>query len=452
MRAINLTTNQFQFKTILNCRINKQVNQHFTAMISGYIAETTEAEILKHSLEDAFHIKAHSEDGQVFPIFKGFIQDISIVSEGGLKKMTVRAMSNTGKLDNGRHLRTFQSAHQTWKDVADVIRSFDKNIQVIYNAGHDVRTNGLVVQYKESDWDFLKRLAAENRTVLVPDCTNDFICYYFGCPVKRGETELNSDDYIIRRYRNCDGKEENEYIVTSRENADLCENVVMHGEKYQIYEIRAEMHENEMIYHYYLRKTTGFAVKPDNDKRISGASIIGKVTEVKAEKVRVTLNSDYDYCPNNRLWFPFATVYSSPDGTGWYCMPEKGDRIRMYFPDEREKRAYVISAVHLEDQNNLRKNPDEKFIRTKYDKEIRLSPDRILITNHKGSSISIDDEMGIRIKSDKEVHIAGETSVQINSGETVAIEGRQGVYLRENQNLIMVRNGIKEKAMQIEHR
>lgn len=164
MRAINLTTNQIQFKTILNCRINKQVNQHFTAMISGYIAETTEAEILKRSLEDTFHINAHSEEGQVFPIFKGFIQDISIISEGGLKKMTVRAMSNTGKLDNGRHLRTFQSAHQTWKDVADVIRSFDKNIQVIYNAGHDVRTNGLVVQYKESDWDFLKRLAAENRT------------------------------------------------------------------------------------------------------------------------------------------------------------------------------------------------------------------------------------------------------------------------------------------------
>ena len=55
-------------------------------------------------------------------------------------------------------------------------------------------------------------------------------------------------------------------------------------------------------------------------------------------------------------WFPYATVYSSGDGTGWYCMPEIGDKIRLYFPTEKEQDAYVISAYH-EGNGGLRKNP-----------------------------------------------------------------------------------------------
>lgn len=34
-------------------------------------------------------------------------------------------------------------------------------------------------------------------------------------------------------------------------------------------------------------------------------------------------------------------------GSGWYCMPEKGDEIRLYIRTVKEKHAYVISSVHL---------------------------------------------------------------------------------------------------------
>ena len=41
------------------------------------------------------------------------------------------------------------------------------------------------------------------------------------------------------------------------------------------------------------------------------------------------------------------TVYSSPDGTGWYSMPEVGDTVRLYVPD-KEGRCLVTSSVHKE--------------------------------------------------------------------------------------------------------
>lgn len=452
MKANNLTTNLFNFITLLECQIHKQVNMHFTAVVVGYITEQDENEILRRPLNSDFHIYAHSEEGDKYSIFRGFIQDIKIHSEGGLKKLTVRAMSNTGMLENGRHLRTFQDEKQTWKDLVEVIRLSHENTQVIYNIDKNVMTDGLIVQYKESDWEFLKRLASENKTVIVPDCTNDFICFFFGIPVKRSIAEYALDDYSTKRYKTVDNKEQIEYLISSRDNVELCEVFTILGEQYFIYEIWGELKENEFVYNFSLRKSNGFETLPVGNKRITGASIMGRVLMVKDELVRVKLFSDEDYGSAKRLWFPFATVYSSPDGTGWYCMPEEGDQIRVYFPDEQENHAYVISAVHHEDTRGLRKNPDEKFIRTKYDKEVRFSSDRILITNHKGLSVILDDESGIKIKSNKEIHIMGDTSVQIESGETVEIEGKQGVYIRENQNILMVRNGIKEQAMQIEYR
>lgn len=37
-------------------------------------------------------------------------------------------------------------------------------------------------------------------------------------------------------------------------------------------------------------------------------------------------------------------------------------------------------------------------------------------------------------------------------GGQVRVEGKEGVYLMEGPNMIMVRDGIKEQAMHIEHR
>ena len=70
-----------------------------------------------------------------------------------------------------------------------------------------------------------------------------------------------------------------------------------------------------------------------------------RLQTVRADVVRVSLRTDAR--KETGKWFSFSTVYSSPDGSGWYCMPEPGDEIRLYFPTEQEKHGYVISAVHL---------------------------------------------------------------------------------------------------------
>lgn len=94
-------------------------------------------------------------------------------------------------------------------------------------------------------------------------------------------------------------------------------------------------------------------------------------------------------------------------------MPEIGDHVRLYIPGQ-EGDCFVMSAVHKE-TDNARQNPDDKSLKTKYGKEIRFTPNSILMTNNKGMMVEMKDEEGITIVSDKDIVIEAKDNVTITS-------------------------------------
>lgn len=451
MRPINIFLETYEKLEIKECTINKMVNEHFTASVTGYIKGEEDEKRIYSLLNSPFVIKVITDEQEEISLFRGQIQDMYLSTEGGLRKLKIQAVSNTIELDKDKHIRTFQGVGQTYRQIMDTIKSNHKNTAVIYARGKGITTNGLVVQYMETDWEFLKRLSAQMNTVLVADCTNDHTCYYVGNPEKRGKAQLDLTNYGIRWYKDCVKGQAVEYLLKSREILNLCESIMIEGKQYYVYSVIGSICKEEIVFEYILRPLSGFQVQPYSHNAIAGISIIGTVIDVNDTSVQVLLSSEVDESYGNPIWFSFSSVYSSPDGTGWYCMPEKGDRIRLYIPDEQEVHAYVISAFHVENEQNLRNNPDEKSIRTKYNKEIRLTPGKILITNHKGMSMTLDDKKGITVKSNKNINILSEEGIEVK-GEEVVMEGKQGVYFMEGPNLLMVRDGIKEQAVNIEHR
>lgn len=452
MQPINIFTEPIQITNIVTCSIDKMVNEHFQAVVTGYIQLDGEEEAYFNTIfKQPFVIKASTEEQEEVTLFRGMMCDLQVHTENGLTKVTIAAQSNTAKLDMKQHTRTYQGESQTYREIADTVLSFHQDTAIIQPKGKGVQTDGLVVQYEETDWQFLKRLASLMHTILVADCTNDHICFYFGAPEKKGDSDLDTSEYQMRRYLDSKRGESVEYIYKSREIRNICERIRVKGYPYYVYQIKCRMENHELGFEYVLRPSTGFEVEEAYHRTIAGISIMGNVTDVSDTYVRVSLLGEADYDFGSKIWFPFSTVYSSPDGTGWYCMPEKGDRVRLYIPEQREATAYVISAVHLECDHDLRKNVNEKSIRTKYRKEIRLTPDKILLTNHKGISITLDDNEGIMIKSNKKINITSDHGIELN-GEQIRLEGQDGVLLMEGPNMLMVRDGIKEQGMNIEHR
>ncbi len=251
--------------------------------------------------------------------------------------------------------------------------------------------------------------------------------YTFGIAEEAGHELLSYESYsivnLIGEYqikKDCGMKESDAvaYKVKTREIFYLGDFVRFLGKNYVVGEVERNWEGNE-VYNYYLLETRGeLRQMPYGNKKIIGASLKGNVTAVKKDTVKVVLMEDETGGWAGQKWFAYSTIYSSPDGTGWYCMPEKGDSVRLYFPNENEAEAYVNSSVNEQSSNSSgRSNPDEKSIKNKQGKEVLFKPDRLVLTNNNGMSIEIVDDEGILIESNKSITIKAKENIGIISME-----------------------------------
>ena len=186
-----------------------------------------------------------------------------------------------------------------------------------------------------------------------------------------------------------------------------------------------------MNYTYFMKSRAALQVPLFWNDKIKGCSLLGNVTNVKNEKVQMVFYDDENQENSGKYWFSFSTVYSSADGSGWYCMPEIGDRVRLYFPASQESKAYVASAYH-EEGSSLRQHPERKFWRNKDGKEIQLSPERIVLTNNDGTYIELSDNDGIEIVSEGSVTIKAKENLHIRSQESsIELSAPKQIYLKQ---------------------
>lgn len=378
----------FEMTEILECRIKKQINDHFELFISGYISGKKEDYF---NLSDRTEITVETEqDNSIVLLFKGILCTLSIYSEGDLNRLDVTARSYTCLLDYEKKIQVFQDEAQTYKSIVKQITEQMEKVGIIYAPETREKHCNMVVQYEETSWEFLKRLASHLNTVIIPDCINSYSCFYFGVTPKK---EMKIEESIYKRtLMVLQDRKTEEYCFESKTVWELCTQLILQGRRYLIYEIETRLEKGEILHRYRLRSLEGFRTERKKNIVIAGNSLKGEISCVKEERVKVIIHHNNDFRGISSIWFPYATVYSSPGGEGWYCMPEEGDTIRLYFPDEEEKNAYVVSAVHLGAVDEMRSNPNEKSIRTIYDKEIRLTSSKIILTNHKGMSITLDDK------------------------------------------------------------
>ena len=195
------------------------------------------------------------------------------------------------------------------------------------------------------------------------------------------------------------------------------DHVILNGTPTRVCEINTELIGSELYHTYSLKAANNLEVPEQYNEEIAGVSLEAKVLDVQNDTIKLSVDDDENIAQSGVRWLPYSTIYSSPDGTGWYCMPETGDAIRLYFPDENEKSAYAVSSTHLESSDSAeRADPNYKSIMNKYGKEVLFTPGSLIITNNAGMSVEIIDDLGIKIISDKDISMISEEEITIASG------------------------------------
>lgn len=438
----------------------KQVNEHACAEITGMIPfDKMEEYCSQCSQETWVRVIACGEEME-YILFYGIVEEvrIEIVNETCMVRMTLK--SGTILLDEKKRIRSFQSPCLCYENLLSVCNEKYKDARVFMTEGQGKATGQFVMQYQETDWTFIKRLASMNNTVAVASSSVYGQKYYFGVPEGKstidGEhieymIQGNIDEYWKKRAKGLDIQPTDTmtYIWESREIYELGDRGVVGGKELIVWKIETKM-KGGLLYHtYYMRTKAGFQVPLQYNMELCGVSLFGQTVGVRREKVQIELNDDENKGQTDKYWFPYATVYSSPDGTGWYCMPEIEDKIRIYFPTEQENDAYVASAYH-EGDGGLRTNPACKFWRNKEGKEIQLSPDKILLTNNNGTYVEFSDAEGIKMVSEGTVAIEANGGVYLSSrNASIELDAKEKVAIRQGDTSIDLAGNLHLSGAQI---
>jgi phage baseplate assembly protein gpV len=152
---------------------------------------------------------------------------------------------------------------------------------------------------------------------------------------------------------------------------------------------------------------------------------MGKVIDISNDNVRVHLEIDEKQNKDEAYWFPYSSIYTAEGNSGWYCMPEIGDYVRVYFPDKQEENGIALNAVRQDQEktaNNKVDDPDVKYFRTKSGKELMFSPEEIVLTGK-------DNEVFLRINEKSGIEIYSVQPVKITSKEGIEMDCQKKIIL-----------------------
>lgn len=460
----NLLIEPYKFEEILKFKIVCEVNEHQKLYLKGIVSEEYKNSNKYIEMADEntdIKISVKDQDDHIVNLFYGMINKISLQSINNVKTLEIEALGNTCLMDIKKKSKSFQGNRMTYREVFESIKSSYNKASMIDNISKNKKNNNIIVQYNETDWEFLKRIASHFNAVIIPECRMDGIKYTIGKGQNGSLYNLKEFNYSMTKGINefklksaqgiskIDDMNFITYEITTNKILDLYQNIQFKNRTLNVYRCEMEFINGILTNTYILRDEKAIKIPRIYNEKLTGLSLEGKVVSVKRDVVKIALGIDSysNTAKSNTEWLPYSTVFSSSDGTGWYCMPEIGDAIRMYFPDNNEENVYVISSVNLESRDpSKRNNPDIKSISTKYGKQIVMRPGEIDIFSG-GNSMILSDDNGILISSDKNITMKG-SKIKIN-GKEVIITGKNGVKLTQNEASVDINHDITMSGFKV---
>lgn len=470
MRVNRAYLKEIKYCHIVKLEITQKVNEHSFAKISGIIPQDKVDECLNLVKKDSYiSLIGIVENGKTDTMFVGKVYSLKIQNDGNVNLLEITLVSGTILMDGNEYTKTFQDASMSYCAIYKNIEKEQAANSLMFC--EDTSIEKMIVQYKETNWQFAKRLASNLGTCIYPYVLQEGVKYCIGVGENGKINTINNIQVSVKQSINkymTDNETESidsisdciSYEFDSREYFPIGSKISIDESKdsLYVYELHTELIKSEIITSYILKGKGGFARPRKYNNRIIGASLGGNIKSVLTDKVRINVDVDSETentdCGSKE--FLYSTVYSSPDGTGWYCMPENGDEIRVYFPTDKEEDGYVISSVHLDVDSTInnsqasqsgasgqmapRSNPDYKSISNKQNKEIIFAPDKLTITNNNGLSIVLDDKEGITIDSDKGIYFKSDTMVQLVSDGDLHVVAKDMVRLtQDDKNTITMK-------------
>ncbi|RRJ54795.1 hypothetical protein EHV15_34975 [Paenibacillus oralis] len=492
----------FELERLQELKIDKRMNEHVKLTFKGIVPESRKDSYVQMAdAQTEIVVKEVDEQGKKVTLFHGMILDVEIQMVQGVYFISVTAMSNTYKLDLQPVDRSFQQIGLAYSSLMKKIIGAYPQADLIDYASNGSSLESMILQYQESDWQLLKRLASHFHTGVVPAAMDERTLCYFGLPQLGGKGKLTVHNYRVQKrmdlYQQAlsariPGVSQHDFVfyeVESPQVLDVGHEVEFNGKKLLVSQVGMVLEQGVLKRRYILAREGGLVIPKQYNKTIVGASVQGQVLAVSKDRVKVHLNMDSAQDEGTACWLPYSTIYASADNAGWYFMPEQGDNVRIYFPTHEEKDAFATSSVAKAGGSgggasgggaagggsgaaggsgvgagagtgaggsggsagagcgDPMQDPEIKTLKTKNGKMIVLAPDYIMISGD-GVSILLEDENGITLTSSKDIKVTAAENVILQS-KNITLAASEKVEMSCKDSSLVIENDVVLKGNQV---
>lgn len=145
------------------------------------------------------------------PLFSGRIQYVCFQNVSGRPAVKLEAYSHTIRLDQVKKTRSFQQESRTSGELAQLLLSPYQASCIWSGEGRDEAVGRFLMQYKESDWEFIRRLTSFQGQPVIVEARYTGAKMFIGLPSGRTEIPLEAESWRIKKtldkhYKKLDNK------------------------------------------------------------------------------------------------------------------------------------------------------------------------------------------------------------------------------------------------------
>ncbi len=363
---------------ITDLKIKREIGEHSKLYLNAVIPEE---ESERYALEMDFNDNIQVTQ-QEKVVFCGYVYTAAVKVINHVHYLELEAIAYTYDFDIVKKYRSFQDLSMTYQDILNEIMSDYPKAEYIDTITKGKVIDDIIVQYNETDWEFMKRLASHFGKGIVCEDKAFYPRLFFGLPEYNDITEVeeksyirckNLEDYIdtVSNFQSSiNDWDKISYQIETYQYFNICEVLKYKYQPLVITKIETYIKQEEILHKYYITTKNGAGQNFIENKNIKGARIGGVIKEIQRNTIRIHLDIDPIYKGSNNKFISYAGGINNEVG---YYMPKVGSAVLLYFPTTMEKDAIICSSVRKGTAGQDRMSDTrEKHMRNEFGKEILL--------------------------------------------------------------------------------
>ncbi|MBR1579105.1 MAG: hypothetical protein IJ668_01185 [Selenomonadaceae bacterium] len=453
VRLNTLKITGVEFLEVIQLKITHEANEYARARLTLVVDGEKGQKFIEQAGADKIKISGKAGDKDVV-LFQGYIVNLIFEPRYQRNLLTIELCDAAYLLTLKRETSSFQKLDAKYADILKTALKSTDGTKVTLKVT-DKAIEKMIVRLNETGWDFLRRMASHFSAMVFTDITAEKPLITIGLPDPKqtidleeaqatythdpaafGFLDANKDVLLAKGAKIVAEDFSTVAIGGCQQYLNVGDAIKLNKKEYRVKGLNATFRHSILEVSYTLVGKTAFVVPLTIQQNLHGRVFRAQVKKVEKDKVQAHLiDVDEKFDSSGKMMFPFATAYSSADGSGWYAMPEVDDYVRVMFPSIDPSEAFAISSINTAPL----KEPKNKSFKAPGGREILLTDKGVeIIAEHQKTFILIDKDKGISVVSAKDIQIHADGNVSFDAKGKIQMVAQKEITAQSGQSHVKI--------------